>query len=49
MSQALSSIQYICSRKTFSWFEYGGSKLVSCPGRHLTSLRPWPSLAMLLR
>ena len=22
-------------------FEYGGAKLASCPGRHLTSLRPW--------
>ena len=22
-------------------FEHGGTKLVSCPGRHLTSLRPW--------
>jgi len=21
-------------------FEHGGAKLVSCPGRHLTSLRP---------
>jgi len=23
-------------------FERGGSKLASCPGRHLTSLRPCP-------
>jgi len=23
-------------------FEYGGAKPVYCPGRHLTSLRPWP-------
>ena len=22
-------------------FEHGGAKLASCPGRHLTSLRPW--------
>ena len=22
-------------------FEHGGTKLASCPGRHLTSLRPW--------
>jgi len=24
-------------------FEHGDAKLVSCPGRHLTSLRPWVS------
>jgi len=24
-------------------FEHGGTKLASCPGRHLTLLRPWPS------
>jgi len=22
------------------WFEHGGAKLASCPGRHLTSSRP---------
>jgi len=22
-------------------FEHGGAKLASCPGRHITSLRPW--------
>jgi len=24
-------------------FEHGGTKLASCPGRHLTSLRSWPA------
>ena len=41
MFQVLSSIQYIYSQKTS--FEHGGSKLASCPRRHLTSaqlLRP---------
>jgi len=38
MSQVLSSVQYVCFRKTC--FEHGGAKLASCPGRHLTSLRP---------
>jgi len=23
------------------WFEHGGTKLASFPGRHLTSVRPW--------
>jgi len=27
-------------------FEYRGAKLVSCPGRHLTSVRPWISLSL---
>jgi len=27
-------------------FEHGGAKLVSCPGRHLTSLRPWRRLVV---
>jgi len=38
MLQVLSSIQYICYRKTSSskW----GAKLASCLWRHLTSLRP---------
>jgi len=26
-----------------------GAKLGSCPGRHLTSLRPWPTWSILLR
>jgi len=39
MSQVLSSIQYINSQKTCGW-NMGGAKVVSCPGRHLTSLRP---------
>jgi len=26
-------------------FEHGGAKLASCPGRHLTSLRPWAWLS----
>jgi len=30
----------ICFRKT-SGSNKGGAKLTSCPGRHLTSLRPW--------
>jgi len=25
-------------------FEHGGANLASCPGQHLTSLRPWGSL-----
>ena len=25
-------------------FEHGGTELASCPGRHLTSLRPWFNL-----
>jgi len=29
--------------------EYGGAKLASCPGRHLTSLRPWLLWPVLLR
>jgi len=29
-------------------FEHGGAKLVSCPGRHLTSLRPWLSALMIM-
>ena len=40
MSQVLSSMQYIFFPTTC--FEHGGAKLVSCPGHHLTSLRPWP-------
>jgi len=24
-------------------FDHGGAKFTSCPGRHLTSLRPWIS------
>jgi len=40
MSQVLSSIQYICFQKDHR-IEHGGAKLASCPGRHLTSLRPW--------
>jgi len=27
-------------------FEYGGAKLASCPGRHLTSIRPWMYCAL---
>jgi len=23
-------------------YEHGGAKFASCPGRHPTSLRPWP-------
>ena len=42
MSQVLPSMQYICFRKS-SRFEHGGAKLASCPGRHLTPLRPWLS------
>ena len=51
MSQVLPSLQYICFRKTSArtW----GGKLASCPGRHLTSLRPCvfeiPGLACKLR
>jgi len=40
MSQVLSSIQQIWFRK-ISGSNMGGTKLASCPGRHLTSLRPW--------
>jgi len=39
MSQVLSSIQYICFSNT-SGSNMGGAKLASCPGPHLTSLRP---------
>jgi len=39
MSQVLSSIQYICFGRT-SGSNMGGAKLASCPGRHLTTLRP---------
>ena len=35
----LSSIQHICSYKDIG-FEHGGAKLVSCPGRNLTSVHP---------
>jgi len=38
MSKVLPSIQYIYIRKTS--FEHGVVELASCPGRHLTSLRP---------
>ena len=41
MSQVLSSIQYIYSKKTLG-FKHGGDKLVSCPGCHLPSVRLWP-------
>ena len=40
MSQVLSSIQHIYFRKT-SCSNTRAAKLASCPGRHLTSLRPW--------
>jgi len=40
MSQVLSSAQHICSRNSLSRFEHGGAKFVSCPGCHLTSVRP---------
>jgi len=39
MSQALSSTADLLSKDLR--FEHGCDKLVSCPGRHLTSLRPW--------
>ena len=31
------------------WFDHGGAKLVFCPGRHLTSLRPWSQLNVFWR
>jgi len=39
VSQVLSPIQYICFRNEFR-FKNGGAKRASCPGCHLTSLRP---------
>ena len=39
MSQVLSSMQYICFRKTLS-SNMGSHKLASCPGRHPISLCP---------
>jgi len=30
-------------------FEHGSTKLVSCPERHLTSVRPWSKLSVLLK
>jgi len=39
MSQVLSSIQYICFRKTSG--SNMGRQTCFLPGRHLTSLRPW--------
>jgi len=38
MSQVLSSTAYLLPKDLR--FEHGGAKLVSCSGRHLTSLRP---------
>jgi len=38
MSQVLSSTAHLLPKD--ARFEHGGAKLVSCPGRHLTSLRP---------
>jgi len=38
MSQAHSSTAHLLSKDLR--FEHAGAKLVSCPGRHLTSLRP---------
>ena len=45
MSQVLSSMQYICFRKTY--VRTGGRQMASCPGRHLTSLRPYPGATRL--
>jgi len=39
MLQALSSTAHLLPKDLK--FEHGGAKLSSCPGRHLTSLRPW--------
>jgi len=39
MLQALSSTAHLLPKDLK--FEHGGAKLISCPGRHLTSLRPW--------
>jgi len=38
MSQALSSTEDLLPKDLK--IEHGGAKLVSCPGRYLTSLRP---------
>jgi len=38
VSQVLPSIQYLLPKDLR--FEHGGAKLVSCPGRNLTSVRP---------
>jgi len=40
MSQVVSSIKYILLLPKDLRFEHGGTKLASCPGRHLASLRP---------
>jgi len=40
MSQVLSSIHLLLKDLSF---EHGVADLASCPGRHLTSLRPWLS------
>ena len=40
MSQVLSSTADLFSKDPR--FEHGGAKLASCPGRYLTSQRPWP-------
>jgi len=39
MSQALSSIQYICFQKN-SGLNMGDAKLAACPGHHQTLLCP---------
>ena len=40
-------MQYICFRKTSGSNRTWGAKIASCPGRHLTSLRPWPLLLVI--